>query len=485
MTSPHPAQGIPSEQPINPEADGSVGITKLFGSPPSADKAIPAAVTASAGSQAGPPSGAPPAAAVAPTAVTTAVPPPSPPPPPSVSPPSRNRRAALIAGAAAVAVVGASGITAYASAHKSVTLDVDGKVTTVETFQGEVAGLLADEGVEVTNRDAVTPGTDGALRDGGMVVVRYGHHVTIQADGERRTTWVAALDADQALATLSERAGDVALVPSRSGGRVTLPMRLDADGPVNLVVGGKAPRVVDGAAELDDLLAENDVTVDADDRVTVERGQPTGPGAPTITPGAPTVTVVVKQVETSIERTVTRLPFDKVTAADPDRFEDLDPYLETKGVAGKRVTSWDVTTVDGKVVDRDKLSSTVERKPVDEVVMYGTKARPEPEPEPEPVSEPVSEPAPLAAEEPAAPVVATGGVWAALAECESGGDPTTNTGNGYYGLYQFSLPTWEAMGGSGLPSDASAAEQTMRAQALQEQSGWGQWPACAASLGLY
>ncbi|GAB2479752.1 resuscitation-promoting factor [Promicromonospora xylanilytica] len=392
-------------------------------------------------------------------------------------------------------MVGAGGITAFASAHKSVTLDVDGKVTTVETLQGDVADLLVDEGVEVTNRDAVTSGTDGALRDGGMVVVRYGHQVTLQADGERRTAWVAALDADQALATLSERAGDVALVPSRSGGRVTLPMRLDADSPVNLVVGGKAQQVAFGAAELDDLLAENGVTVDADDKVTVERGLPAGPGAPAINPGAPTLTVVVEQVETSVERTVTRLPFDRVTAQDPDRFEDLDPYLATEGVAGKRVTEWDVTRVDGKVVDRDKLSSTVERKPVDEVTVYGTKPRPEPEPEPEP--EPAAEPAPAPepepepreAEEPApepdAPAVATSGVWAALAECESGGDPTTNTGNGYYGLYQFSLPTWEAMGGSGLPSDASAAEQTMRAQALQQQSGWGQWPACAASLGLY
>lgn len=391
-------------------------------------------------------------------------------------------------GAAAVAVVGAGGITAYASAHKSVTLDVDGEVTTVETLQGDVAGLLADEGVKVTNRDAVTPGADGALRDGGMVVVRYGHQVTFQADGERRTAWVAALDADQALATLSERAGDVALVPSRSGGRVTLPMRLDADSPVNLVVGGQAQQVAVGAVALDDLLAENGVTVDADDRVTVERGLPAGPGAPAITPGAPTLTVVVKQVETSIERTVTRLPFDRVRAQDPDRFEDLDPYVATEGVAGKRVTAWDVTRVDGKVVDRDKLSSTVERKPVDEVTMYGTKPRPEPEPQPEPEPEPepaVREEAEEPAPEPDAAVVATSGVWAALAECESGGDPTTNTGNGYYGLYQFSLPTWAAMGGSGLPSDASAAEQTMRAQALQQQSGWGQWPACAASLGLY
>ena len=79
---------------------------------------------------------------------------------------------------------------------------------------------------------------------------------------------------------------------------------------------------------------------------------------------------------------------------------------------------------------------------------------------------------------------APAGVWAQPAQCESGGNPATNTGNGYYGLYQFSLPTWQAMGGSGLPSEASAAEQTQRAQKLQAQSGWGQWPACAAKLGL-
>jgi uncharacterized protein YabE (DUF348 family) len=485
VTSPHPAQGIRSDQPFNPEVGGSVGITKLFGPPPSADEAIPAVATAAtaAGAQAGPPSAALPAGTVAATAAMAAAPPPSPAPPPSAPPPRRYHRAALLAGAAAVAVVGASGITAYGSAHKTVTLDVDGKVTTVETFQGDVADLLADEGVEVTDRDAVTPGAEGALRDGGMVVVRYGHQVTLEADGERRTTWVAALDADQTLAALSERGSDVALVPSRSGGRVTLPMRLDADSPVNLVVGGGTQRVVDGAAALDDLLAANGVTVDADDRVTVERGRPVGPGAPTVSPGSPTLTVVVTKVETSTERTVTRLPFNTVSAEDPDHFEDLDPYLATKGVVGKRVTEWEVTRVDGKVVERDKLSSTVERKPVDKVVMYGTKARPEPEPVPEPEPAP-RELAEESAPEPETSVVATSGVWAALAECESGGDPTANTGNGYYGLYQFSLSTWQAMGGSGLPSDASAAEQTMRAQALQQQSGWGQWPACAASLGL-
>jgi hypothetical protein len=77
-----------------------------------------------------------------------------------------------------------------------------------------------------------------------------------------------------------------------------------------------------------------------------------------------------------------------------------------------------------------------------------------------------------------------GDVWAALANCESGGNPATNTGNGFYGMYQFTLGTWQAMGGTGLPSEASAATQTAMAQRLQASAGWGQWPACAASLGL-
>lgn len=72
--------------------------------------------------------------------------------------------------------------------------------------------------------------------------------------------------------------------------------------------------------------------------------------------------------------------------------------------------------------------------------------------------------------------------WAALRECESGGNYQTNTGNGYYGAYQFSLSTWQSMGGSGLPSDAPPAEQDARAQALYDVSGAGPWPVCGQLL---
>lgn len=75
--------------------------------------------------------------------------------------------------------------------------------------------------------------------------------------------------------------------------------------------------------------------------------------------------------------------------------------------------------------------------------------------------------------------------WAGLASCESGGDPHSVNPAGYYGLYQFSVSSWAAVGGAGLPSDASAAEQTYRAQLLYNRVGgrWqGQWPNCGPRL---
>jgi hypothetical protein len=77
-----------------------------------------------------------------------------------------------------------------------------------------------------------------------------------------------------------------------------------------------------------------------------------------------------------------------------------------------------------------------------------------------------------------------GGVWAALRQCESGGNYAENSGNGYYGAYQFSQTTWTSLGYPGRPDLEPPAMQDAAAQKLQAQSGWGQWPACAAALGL-
>jgi hypothetical protein len=75
-------------------------------------------------------------------------------------------------------------------------------------------------------------------------------------------------------------------------------------------------------------------------------------------------------------------------------------------------------------------------------------------------------------------------VWDRVAACESGGNWSINTGNGYYGGLQFSLSTWRAYGGSGMPHNNSKAAQIAVAKKIQAAQGWGAWPACTAKLGL-
>ena len=74
--------------------------------------------------------------------------------------------------------------------------------------------------------------------------------------------------------------------------------------------------------------------------------------------------------------------------------------------------------------------------------------------------------------------------WDRLAQCESGGNWNTNTGNGYYGGIQFNPSTWRAYGGSGLPHQASKAQQIAVAERTLAAQGWNAWPSCSRKMGL-
>ena len=78
---------------------------------------------------------------------------------------------------------------------------------------------------------------------------------------------------------------------------------------------------------------------------------------------------------------------------------------------------------------------------------------------------------------------ASTGVWDRVAACESGGDWSIDTGNGYYGGLQFSLSTWHAYGGSGSPADASKGTQIAVAEKVLAGQGWGAWPVCSVKAG--
>jgi hypothetical protein len=135
------------------------------------------------------------------------------------------------------------------------------------------------------------------------------------------------------------------------------------------------------------------------------------------------------------------------------------------GRDGLRNAVYQLRFENGHLVARKLVSANSLLAPVDAILKVGTKSRPAPAR--------------------AANFAGGSTVWDRLAQCESGGNWATNTGNGYYGGLQFSLGTWRAYGGSGLPSNASRATQIAIATKIRNASGgYGAWPACAASLGL-
>ncbi|OLL15000.1 resuscitation-promoting factor [Actinomyces oris] len=204
----------------------------------------------------------------------------------------------------------------------------------------------------------------------------------------------------------------------------------------------------------------------------------------------------------SVTPSTQKVTTETVDAADPhgsvqQESGDL-PEGETKvttaGVDGVVRTTYEVTTVGGKEVSRTPVAQVVVTQKVDEVVLVGTGAAKKQE-----SKQDQSQGQDQGQGQTQAPSESSGGsggsdgstngpvgddVWAKLAQCESGGNPQANTGNGFYGMYQFTLETWQSLGGSGYPHEADAATQTAMAKKLQAQAGWGQWPGCADKLGL-
>ena len=160
--------------------------------------------------------------------------------------------------------------------------------------------------------------------------------------------------------------------------------------------------------------------------------------------------VAVTTVEKYVER-------ERFAAPVVEKKDDSMTVGETKvvrlGRPGVRNVTYRFVYADGKLTAKHVKRQEVLKKPRAKVVRVGTK-------------------------------IPTG-VWDRLAECESGGNWHINTGNGYYGGLQFSLGTWQAYGGTGLPSQASRETQIAIATKLRDSAGgYGAWPGCSAKLGL-
>lgn len=392
-----------------------------------------------------------------------------------------RKRIALVT-ALALAIVGlVGGTVAYSAMKKTVTLSVDGKAKEIQTFGGTVEEVLKDQNIKLGKHDAVAPSPDSAVKDGTRIAFRYGRQLNLTVDGEDETHWVTATSVDTALAQVGRRFSDADLSTSRGAsiGREGLDLRVKTAKDITLINAGKKSKQVTTALTVREALRDLDVKHDKDDKVRPAVRSEIDDGS----------RIRVVRIDKKQRKVKVQIPNETVVRYDDTMLEGREK-VERDGRDGVRVDTYRVVLADGEPRDRKKVDSTVRTEPVNRVVVHGTKEPPEPKPEPAP--EPKREPEPQQQSEPApepsspAPNFAGGSsVWDQLAQCESGGNWSINTGNGYYGGLQFNLQTWRAYGGSGYPHENSREAQIAVAERLRNATGgYGSWPSCSSQLGL-
>ena len=341
----------------------------------------------------------------------------------------------------------------YATMSKTVTVTVDGEPREVRVMGDTVGDVLDAANLDVGERDIVAPGTDESVEDGTEITVRYSRPIELTVDGRTETHWVTATNVQSALVQIGNTFGRSLLSLNRSLDVPRDGVSLDVVTPKRLTVklAGRKPVVREVAAlTAADALEELGVKLDRHDLVRPGRDAEVDDGD--------------RIFYTDVRVATKRFPREVVdfgtVEQDDDEMLEGETEVLREGEDGMRDVTYRLVFRNGKVFKQTVLRAEVLQAPVDELVAVGT-------------------------QEATSNFAGGSTVWDQLAQCESGGNWAINTGNGYYGGLQFNLGTWQAYGGTGLPSANSRETQIAVATRLRDATGgYGSWPGCAASLGL-
>ncbi|MFI0739872.1 ubiquitin-like domain-containing protein [Streptomyces sp. NPDC021100] len=344
----------------------------------------------------------------------------------------------------------AGGTSAFVAGDKAVQLSVDGRPRTLHTFADDVEELLADEGMAVGEHDIVAPGRHHDLASGDQVIVRYGRPVTLTLDGERRQVWTTARTVDGALRQLGVRAEGAYLSASRSApiGRHGLNLDVRTERTLTFMADGRTRTIRTNAATVREAIAQAGITLDGEDTASVDPDSFPRDGQ----------TVSIMRITGG--REVREVPIDFTTERhdDPHLAKGTEVVAQ-RGEKGVERITYALRTVNGVRQKPRRVSSEIVRRPRTQIIKVGTKKMP------------------------TSVQGADGLNWHGLAQCEAGGRPDAVDPSGTYGgLYQFDVGTWQSLGGSGRPQEASAEEQTLRAKKLYVRRGASPWPVCGRKL---
>ncbi len=348
-----------------------------------------------------------------------------------------RRSTSLIALNLAIVLLVAGGTAAYGAFSKTITVTIDGQTSTVRTFGDNVSDVLAAKKITITGGDKLSPAPSATVEDGDSIAVSYAKPVTLAVDGTVTKHTVFERTVGEALDEFGVTPAAGAYVSdkrsaelSRKGSQIVV----STEKSLTVTADGKSSTVTTTAPTVAKVLEAANVTLDKDDEVN--------PGKAAFVKPDQKLKVVRIEKVTKTEEVSVKFPVE--VRKDPKAYRGEVDVVKAgkKGKSREKVT---LVMADGKLRDRVVLTSEVLVKPVGQVESHGTSTTP------------------------------PDSVWDKIAKCESGGNWSINTGNGYYGGLQFSAATWRSVGGPKLPHQNSREVQIKYAKILQARSGWGQW----------
>jgi uncharacterized protein YabE (DUF348 family) len=356
------------------------------------------------------------------------------------------------------------GLVAFVGNNKTITLNVDGKVSSVQTFGGTVGQVVKSANLELNPADRVSPSVDASVQDGTVINVNKAKEVKVSLDGSEKTVNTTAQDVAGLVTELGVASASSVSVPkdaqlSIAGSYVSI----STPKTVSLVADGKVDTATTTAATVGKVLEDAGLVLGANDRSS----QPVNAHV------VNNMVIKVSRVDTGQTAVTTEdVPFETVTSESGELLKG-EKEVTQKGAAGKLEKTYKLVLVDGREASRTLVSETVAVQPVPEKVTVGTKPKPVAQAAPA-----ASAPAAGANTGAAAPAMMNEAMWDKIAQCESTGNWSINSGNGYYGGLQFDIRTWIGAGGGAYAPNASLATKAQQidiANRVYAQRGLQPW----------
>lgn len=355
-----------------------------------------------------------------------------------------------------------AGLVAFVGNNKTVTLNVDGQASSVQSFGGTVAQVVKSANLDLKPGDRVSPSLDATVQDGTIININQAKEVKVSLDGAEKTVNTTAQDVEDLVTELGVASAssvsapkDATLAPAGSYVSISTPKT------VSIVADGKVNTSTTTAPTVGKVLEDSGVTLGANDRSS----QPANANV------VNNMVIKVSRVDTGQTAVTSEdVPFDTVTAESADMLKG-EKQVTQAGSAGKIERTFKLVLVDGREASRTLVSENVAVQPVTEKVTVGTKAKPAVQAAAAPAAAGANTGA-------AAPAMMNEAMWDKIAQCESTGNWSINSGNGYYGGLQFDIQTWIGAGGGAYAPNASLATKAQQidiANRVYAQRGLSPW----------